>query len=39
MQPILYSDDFPLWGKLLIALVVAVPLIFMVRAYMRNRRL
>ena len=39
MQPILYSDDFPLAGKILIAAVVIVGLFFFVRAYIRNGRL
>jgi hypothetical protein len=39
MQPILYSDNFPLAGKILIAAITLVGLFFCVRAYIRNGRL
>jgi hypothetical protein len=39
MQPIILPDSFPFAGKVVIAAIVIVSLIFFVRAYIRNRRL
>ena len=39
MHPILYSDSLPLLGKIVIAGITIVALIFFVRAYIRNGRL
>jgi hypothetical protein len=39
MLPIPYSDQFPLAGKILIAVIVNVGLFFWVRSYIRNGRL
>jgi hypothetical protein len=39
VQPILLPSDFPLWGKILIAIIVIVPLIAMVLRHIRNRRI
>ena len=39
MQPIIYSDSFPLAGKILIAAITIASLILFVRAYIRNGRL
>jgi len=39
MIPIFYSEPLPLFGKIVIAAIVIVGLIFFVRAYIRNGRL
>jgi hypothetical protein len=39
MIPIVYSESLPLPGKIVIACIVIVGLIFFVRAYIRNGRL
>ncbi len=39
MIPIVYSESLPLLGKIVIAGIVIVGLIFFVRAYIRNGRL
>jgi hypothetical protein len=39
MIPIFYSEPLPLLGKIVIAAIVIVGLIFFVRAYIRNGRL
>ena len=39
VQPIIVSDSFPLLGKIVIAAITIVTLIFFVRAYIRNGRL
>lgn len=39
MIPIIYSDSLPLIGKIVIAAIVIVGLIFFVRDYLRNGRL
>lgn len=39
MIPIFYSESLPLLGKIVIAGIVIVGLIFFVRAYIRNGRL
>jgi len=38
VQPILVWDSYPLWGKILIAGITIVCLVFYVRAYLRDRR-
>jgi uncharacterized membrane protein YqiK len=39
MIPIFYSESLPLLGKIVLAGIVIVGLIFFVRAYIRNGRL
>jgi hypothetical protein len=39
MIPIIYSEPLPLLGKIIIAAIVVVGLIFFVRAYIRSGRL
>jgi hypothetical protein len=38
MQPIIVWDSYPLWVKILIAVVTIVCLAFYVRSFLRDRR-